>query len=85
MSYNLVKAPINTFYSETPTSQIINRLSFDVNNVEDNFFRCYVNIISIGTSLVVRMGIFIYFFWGSIYIFPFLSILLLLLTLFYNK
>ena len=85
MAYNLVKAPINTFYSETPTSQIINRFSFDMNNVEDNFFRCWVNIISIGTSLVIRMGIFIYFFWGSIYTLPLLTILLLLLTLFYNK
>ena len=85
MAYNLVKAPINTFYNQTPTSQIINRLSFDLNNVEDNFFKCWVNIIAIGTSLVIRMGIYIYFFWGSIFIFVSVSVLFILLSFFYVK
>ena len=85
MAYNLVKAPINTFYNQTPTSQIINRLSYDLNNVEDNFFKCWVNILSIGVSLVIRMGIYIYFFWGSIFVFVSLSILFLLLSYFYFK
>ena len=85
MAYNLVKAPMNTFYHQTPTSRIINRLSFDMNNLEDNYFRCWVNILSIGTSLVIRMGIYIYFFWVSAFSFTLLAILLILLSLFYIK
>ena len=85
MSYHLVKAPLNTFYNQTPTSQIINRLSFDLNNVEDNFFKCWVNILSIGTSLFIRMIIYIYFFWGSSFILVSITILLILLSLFYIK
>ena len=85
MAYNLVKAPINTFYNQTPTSQIINRLSFDLNNVEDNFFKCWVNIISVGLALIISIGIYIYFYWESVFIFVFLSILLILLSLYYVK
>ena len=85
MAYNLVKAPINTFYNQTPTSQIINRLSFDLNNVEDNFFKCWVNIISVGLALIISIGIYIYFYWESVFIFAFLSILLILLSLYYIK
>ena len=85
MAYHLVKAPMNTFYHQTPTSRIINRLSFDLNNLEDNYFRCWVNILSIGTSLVIRMGIYIYFFWVSAFTFTFLTILLILLSLFYIR
>ena len=85
MAYNLVKAPINTFYNQTPTSQIVNRLSFDLNNVEDNFFKCWVNIISIGLALFISMGIYIYFFWGSVFIFVFLTILFILLSIFYVR
>ena len=84
MAYNLVKAP-NTFYSETPKSQIINRLSFDLNNLEDNFFRCWVDIISIGTSLIIRIAIYIYFFKASTFILIPLTVLLILLSLFYVK
>ena len=85
MAYNLVKAPINTFYNQTPTSQIINRLSFDLNNVEDNFFKCWVNILSIGISLVIRIGIYIYFLWGSIFVFFAITVLFLFLSFFYVK
>ena len=85
MAYNLVKAPINTFYNQTPTSQIVNRLSFDLNNVEDNFFKCWVNIISIGLALFISMGIYIYFFLGSVFIFVFLTILFILLSIFYVR
>ena len=85
MAYHLVKAPINNFYNETPTSQIINRLSFDLNRIEDNYFKCWVTIISIGTSLFIRMIIFIYFFWGSAFILIAVMILLILLSLFYVK
>ena len=85
MAYHLVKAPMNIFYNKTPTSQIINRLSFDLNNIEDNFFKCWVNIVAIGTSLYVRMFIYIYLFWGSSFILISIMILFILLSLFYVK
>jgi len=85
MTYHLVKAPMNTFFNQTPKSRIINRLSFDMNNLEDNFFRCWVNILSIGTSLAIRMGIYIYFLWASSFAFILVTILLILLSLFYIK
>ena len=85
MAYNLVKAPINTFYNQTPTSQIINRLSYDLNNIEDNFYRLWVNIISIGTSLVIRIVIYIYFFWGSVFTFFSITIFFIILNFFYVK
>ena len=83
MVYHLVKAPINTFFSETPKGQMVNRLSYDLNNIEDNFYRCWVNIISIGTSLVIRMIICIYFMWGSVFLLLIITSLLILLSRYY--
>ena len=83
MVYHLVKAPINTFFSETPKGQMLNRLSYDLNNIEDNFYRCWVNIISIGTSLTIRMIICIYFMWGSVFLLLIITILLILLSRYY--
>ena len=83
MVYHLVKAPINTFFSETPKGQMVNRLSYDLNNIEDNFYKCWVNIISIGTSLIIRMIICIYFMWGSVFLLLIITILLILLSRYY--
>ena len=83
MVYHLVKAPINTFFSETPMGQMVNRLSYDLNNIEDNFYKCWVNIISIGTSLIIRMIICIYFMWGSIFLLSIITILLILISKYY--
>ena len=83
MVYHLVKAPINTFFNETPKGQMVNRLSYDLNNIEDNFYKCWVNIISIGTSLVIRMIICIYFMWGSVFLLLIITILLILLSRYY--
>ena len=83
MVYHLVKAPVNTFFSETPKGQMVNRLSYDLNNIEDNFYKCWVNIISIGTSLIIRMIICIYFMWGSVFLLLIITVLLILLTKYY--
>ena len=83
MVYHLVKAPVNTFFSETPKGQMENRLSYDLNNIEDNFYKCWVNIISIGTSLIIRMIICIYFLWSSVFLLLIITILLILLSRFY--
>ena len=83
MVYHLVKAPINSFYSETPQGQMLNRLSYDLNNIEDNFYKCWVNIISIGTSLIIRMIICVYFMWGSVFLLLIITILLILLSKYY--
>ena len=83
MVYHLVKAPINTFFSETPMGQMVNRLSYDLNNIEDNFYKCWVNILSIGTSLIIRMIICIYFMWGSVFLLFIITILLILISRYY--
>ena len=83
MAYHLVKAPINTFFSETPMGQMANRLSYDLNNIEDNFYKCWVNIISIGTSLIIRMIICIYYMWGSVFLLLIIAISLILLCKYY--
>ena len=83
MAYHLVKAPINSFFNETPQGQMLNRLSYDLNNIEDNFYKCWVNLISIGTSLIIRMIICIYFMWGSIFLLLIITVLLILLSRYY--
>ena len=83
MMYHLVKAPVNTFFSERPKGQMLNRLSFDLNNIEDNFYRSWQNLISIGTSLIIRMIICIYFMWGSVFLLLIITILLILLSRYY--
>ena len=85
MVYHLVKAPVNTFFSEIPKGQMLNRLSYDLNNIEDNFYKCWVSLISIGTSLVIRMIICIYFMWGSVFLLLIITILLILLSRFYIR
>ena len=60
-----------------------NRLSYDLNNIEDNFYKCWVNIISIGTSLIIRMIICIYFLWSSVFLLLIITILLILLSKYY--
>ena len=83
MVYHLVKAPVNTFFSETPIGQMVNRLSYDLNNIEDNFYKCWVNIISIGTSLLIRMIICIYFMWVNFFLFSIITILLIFISKYY--
>ena len=83
MMYHLVKAPMNTFFSETPKGQMLNRLSYDLNNIEDNFYRSWQNLISIGTSLVIRMIICIYFMWSSVFLLLIITTLLILLSRYY--
>ena len=85
MVYHLVKAPVNTFFSEIPKGQMLNRLSYDLNNIEDNFYKCWVSLISIGTSLVIRMIICIYFMLGSVFLLLIITILLILLSRFYIR
>ena len=85
MVYHLVKAPVNTFFSETPMGQMANRLSYDLNNIEDNFYKCWVNIISIGTSLIIRMIICVYYMWGSVFLLIIITVLLILLCRYYLR
>ena len=85
MVYHLVNAPINTFHTQTSLGQMINRLSYDLNNVEDNFYKCWVSLISIGTSLVIRMIICIYFMWGSVFLLFIITLLLIFLSKYYRK
>ena len=85
MVYHLVKAPINTFFSETPMGQMVNRLTFDLNNLEDNFYKCWVSLISIGTSLIIRVIICIFFMWSSVFLLAIITVLLILLSIYYTS
>ena len=85
MIYHLVNARINTFYTQTSLGQMINRLSYDLNNIEDNFYKCWVNVVSTGTSLLVGMLICIYFMWSSVFLLPIVNLIVILLTIYYTK
>lgn len=50
MVYHLVHAPLNNFHDITPKGQIINRLSRDINTIEDNFFQTYSSLVAFATS-----------------------------------
>ena len=52
MVYHLVRAPLNSFHDITPKGQIINRLSRDINNVEDYFYQTYSSLVSFATAFI---------------------------------
>jgi ABC-type multidrug transport system fused ATPase/permease subunit len=52
MVYHLVRAPLNSFHDITPKGQIINRLSRDINNVEDYFYQTYSSLVSFATAFM---------------------------------
>lgn len=52
MVYHLVRAPLNRFHDITPKGQIINRLSRDINTIEDNFFQTYSSLVAFTTAFI---------------------------------
>ena len=52
MVYHLVRAPLNSFHDITPKGQIINRLSRDINTVEDYFYQTYSSLVAFATAFI---------------------------------
>lgn len=83
MVYHLVRAPLNSFHDITPKGQIINRLSRDINTVEDNFFQTYSSLVAFTTAFIYGIIMCSIYQQFCLILIPMLGIIGSLLTRFY--
>ena len=83
MVYHLVRAPLNSFHDITPKGQIINRLSRDINTVEDYFYQTYSSLVAFATAFVYGIAMCSVYQPFCLILIPMLGIIGVLLSKFY--
>ena len=83
MVYHLVRAPLNSFHDITPKGQIINRLSRDINTVEDYFYQTYSSLVAFATAFVYGIVMCSVYQPFCLILIPMLGIIGVLLSKFY--